>query len=55
MNFYTVIEKETESAIGDIIEFDDNVCVIKYNNSKFPDIFTSLDRLIENLYYFLLL
>lgn len=49
MIFYTLLDQETDEVIGDVIEFEDGVCVVKYENHKFPDVYKSIDDLIENL------
>lgn len=49
MIFYTLLDQETDDVVGDVIIFDDGVCVIKYEDYKFPDVYNSLDDLINNL------
>ena len=49
MNFYTILYKITNDVIGDVIEFDDGVCVVKYENYKFPSTYNSIEDLIDDL------
>jgi hypothetical protein len=48
MEFLTLVNKFDE-IIAEIIKFDDGCCVIKYENERFPTIYSSLDILIEEL------
>lgn len=49
MIFYTILNQEDERVIGDVVVFDDGVCVVKYVNYKNPDIYNSLDDFVADL------
>lgn len=49
MNFYSVLEQETDEFIADIIEFDDGVCVIKFCDYRFPTSYNSIEEVIEDI------
>ena len=49
MNFYDVVSFE-DDPIGDIIEFDDGVCILKFNIYKKAhcfDTFTKLEKFMK--------
>jgi hypothetical protein len=49
MIFYTLLDQENDDVVGDVIVFDDGVVVVKYEDCKFPDVYNSLDDLINNM------
>jgi len=50
MYLYKIIDTEDNNAeIGDVIQFDDGICVVKYTNISYPEIYSSLEDVINML------
>ena len=49
MNFYTILQKLNNMVIADVVEFDDGVCVVKYENSNFPNVYQCYDDMVKDL------
>jgi hypothetical protein len=49
MNFYTIISRTRGLFVGDVIEFENGVCVAKYEDLVYPIMFKSITEVIEKL------